>query len=431
MGLKELGHECVFASEIDPSLRKLYKENFEIEPKGNIKDILTNEVPKHDILCAGFPCQPFSKAGYQTGLDDFDRGTLFDDIARILKHRKPTYFILENVANIKSHDKGRTWEIILDTLENKLRYNVAFKKLSPHHFGVPQLRERIFIVGSKKSLKNFDWPKISEEETDITNILDSYPKESKLLPDRELECLEIWQEFLDRLPRSAKLPSFPIWSMEFGADYPFKEIIPFRLSQDFLDPFLGSFGQSLHGMNKKDQLERIPKYSRIDQKEGVFPRWKIRFIEQNREFYKTYKKYIDPILSRLQAQPPSWQKFEWNCQGETRDISKYIIQFRGSGIRVKRTNYSPSLVASTSTQIPIVGWEKRYITIKEGARLQSLDSIKINLQEGPAFKALGNAVNAKIIHSIASNLLIESKSPNFSDDKRSDDAMNFSLNRNF
>ncbi len=405
VGLRDLGHDCVFASEIDDSLRKLYFENFKIEPKGNIKEIHNSEIPKHDILCAGFPCQPFSKAGSQSGLEDFDRGTLFDDIARILKYRKPKYFILENVANIMSHDSGRTWEIILDTLENKLKYNVRFKKLSPHQFGVPQLRERIFIVGSKTSLKNFAWPESSQEMTDINMVLDFYPEESKLLPDRELECLELWQEFLDRLPKSAKLPSFPIWSMEFGADYPFREVIPFRLNQDFLDPFLGSFGQSLHGMNKKDQLERIPKYARIDQSAGVFPKWKIRFIEQNREFYKTYKKYVDPILSRLQTQPPSWQKFEWNCQGEIRNISKYIIQFRGSGIRVKRTNYSPALVASTSTQIPIIGWEKRYITLKEGSRLQSLDSINIDLPEGSAYKALGNAVNATIIEKISERLV--------------------------
>lgn len=405
VGLTELGHECVFASEIDSTLRNLYKENFHIEPKGDIKDILNYEVPKHDILCAGFPCQPFSKAGYQSGLDDFDRGTLFDDIARILKYRKPKFFILENVANIQNHDSGRTWKIILDTLSNTLGYNVDFKKLSPHQFGIPQLRERIFIVGAKTSLANFNWPPISEEETSIFSILDTYPNESKLLPDREMECLDLWQEFLDCLPTTAKIPSFPIWSMEFGADYPYKEEIPFNLNQDFLAPFLGSFGQSLNGMNKRDQLERIPKYARINQPSGLFPNWKIRFIEQNREFYRTFKSRLKPLLPRLQNLPPSWQKFEWNCQGEERDIRKYVLQFRGSGIRVKRTNYSPSLVASTSTQIPIISWENRYITIKEAAKLQSLDRIKINLQEGPAFKALGNAVNSKIIQKISENLI--------------------------
>ncbi len=405
IGLKRIGHDCVFASEKDEELRNLYAKNFNVEVQGDIREIYTQHVPKHDILCAGFPCQPFSKAGDQFGLDDFDKGTLFDDIARILKLRKPKYFILENVANLQNHDSGRTWEIILDTLQNKLKYNVVFKKLSPHHFGIPQLRDRIFIIGSKRSLKKFNWPKEEASETTIHDILDVSPEDSKLLPDREVECLAIWQEFLDRLPTHRKLPSFPIWSMEFGADYPFIETTPFELTQDFLDPFLGAFGQSLHGMNKKDQLERIPKYARSKPKDGLFPKWKIRFIRQNREFYRINKKYIDPVLPSIQNLPPSWQKFEWNCQGEERKIEKLLIQFRGSGVRVKRTNYSPSLVASTSTQIPIVGWERRYITIKEAARLQSLDSININLLEGQAYKALGNAVNARIVELIAKELI--------------------------
>jgi DNA (cytosine-5)-methyltransferase 1 len=405
LALKNLGHECVFASEIDYQLRQLYHKNFGIFPQGDIKDIHVSDVPKHEILTGGFPCQTFSKAGGQLGLDDFDRGTLFDDIARILKYRQPKFFILENVANLEKHDKGKTWKIIYETLTSKLGYEVSAKKLSPHMFGVPQIRERIFIVGSRVGLKKFNWPQPTQENTDINTVLDVNPIEAKLLPDREMECLEIWQEFLNRLPTSAKLPSFPIWSMEFGADYPFQETVPYELSQSFLDPFLGAFGQSLHGMNKKDQLERISKYSRTKQENGLFPRWKIRFIKQNREFYAAYKKYIDPILPRLQNLPPSWQKFEWNCQGSERVILNHIIQFRGSGIRVKRTNYSPSLVASTSTQIPIVGWERRYITIKEASRLQSLEDINIKLAEGSAYKALGNAVNAKIVELIARNLI--------------------------
>jgi len=406
VGLSQLGHNCVFASELDETLRDLYDTNFNLKPEGDIKHIYTNDVPKHDILCAGFPCQPFSKAGSQSGLEDYDRGTLFDDIARILKHRNPKYFILENVANLLTHDSGRTWKIILETLEDKLHYNVEFKKLSPHQFGIPQLRDRIFIVGSKNKLDKFKWPIIEyDNDTSIRNVLDVLPIESRLLPDREMECLDIWQEFLDRLPSNTKLPSFPLWSMEFGADYPYMETTPHSLSSNFLDPFLGAFGQSLHGMNKMDQLERIPKYSRTEQENGIFPKWKIKFITQNREFYRTNKKYIDPVLPRIQNLPPSWQKFEWNCQGEEREIRNHIIQFRGSGVRVKRTNYSPSLVASTSTQIPIIGWENRYITIKEAARLQSLDSINVTLPEGLAYKALGNAVNSEIVKCIAQQLV--------------------------
>lgn len=410
VALEKLGHECVFASEKDDKLRHEYLKNFGIKPAGDIRKVFINDIPKHDILCAGFPCQPFSKAGAQSGLDDFDRGTLFDDISRILKYRRPKYFILENVANLQTHDSGRTFAIILETLIDKLGYNVEFRKLSPHQFGVPQIRERIFIVGSRKSLKSFAWPKFEIANT-VESILETDPLHVKQLPERESECLDIWQEFLDRLPKGIKLPSFPIWAMEFGADYPYTKTIPFNLSQNALDTYYGAFGQSLHGMQKRDQLERIPKYARGNQAKGVFPSWKIRFIKQNREFFEEYKKYVLPIIPKIQKLPPSWQKFEWNCQGEDRVIRKHIIQFRGSGVRVKRTNYFPSLVASTSTQIPIIGWKSRYITIKEASKLQSLDSIDIGLSDGAAFKALGNAVNAKIVEKIGESLVGKCESP--------------------
>ena len=101
---------------------------------------------------------------------------------------------------------------------------------------------------------------------------------------------------------------------------------------------------------------------------------------------------------------PSWQKLEWNCQNEERIIKKYILQFRASGIRIKKTNYAPSLVL-TSTQRPIIGWEERYISPREAAKLQALDDIELPDIESTAFRALGNAVNSKIVKSIALNLI--------------------------
>ena len=140
--LHGLGHECVFASELDPLLRALYKTNWGIEPKGDIRDVVGKEIhtiPKHDILCAGFPCQPFSKAGKQLGVEYIERGTLFDEIIKILKFRKPKYFILENVPFIAFHDNEETWNIMKKKLE-KLGYEVDHKNYSPHDFGVPQHR---------------------------------------------------------------------------------------------------------------------------------------------------------------------------------------------------------------------------------------------------------------------------------------------------
>jgi DNA-methyltransferase (dcm) len=135
--LHELGHECVFASEIDPTLRSLYFENWGIEAHGDIKKIVEHEIeiiPEHDILCAGFPCQPFSKAGKQLGRED-NRGTLFDEIIKILKYRKPQYFILENVPFIAKHDNEETWKYMETELESA-GYIVDKKIYSPQEFGI-------------------------------------------------------------------------------------------------------------------------------------------------------------------------------------------------------------------------------------------------------------------------------------------------------
>ena len=108
VALNTLGHECVFACEKDPRLRNLYTTNFNLECSGDIRTTNESDIPTHDILCAGFPCQPFSKAGKQKGFDDVGRGDLFHDIIRILNHHKPQFFILENVPNIKKHDRDRS-----------------------------------------------------------------------------------------------------------------------------------------------------------------------------------------------------------------------------------------------------------------------------------------------------------------------------------
>ena len=402
--LHSLGHECVFASEINEELRKLYQSNFGLECQGDIAQIKISRIPKHDILCAGFPCQSFSKAGGQGGLDD-ERGNLFHYIAKILKYHKSKFFILENVPNFEHHEDGRTWEIVRNILSDELKYDIDLQKLSPHNYGTPQLRERLFIIGSRKGLSNFSWPLATQCELDIRTILEPHPRQLKLLPPREQDALALWQKLLDALPTNAALPSFPIWAMEFRATYPLDGFAPYHTSRTDLNKYLGAFGQSLHGMTKRDQLERLPKYARAKQKKKVFPKWKVNFIQGNRAFYAKYRKYIDPLLPAIESMPPSWQKFEWNCKGMNRNLYEGIIQFRGSGIRVKRPNYSPALVASTSTQRPIIGWAGRYISSVEAARLQDLEGLKLPTTESSTFKALGNAVNAKVVRLIAANLV--------------------------
>jgi len=407
LALEKLGHECVFACEIDEPLAQLYSKNFYIDVSSDIRNINIRNIPKHDILCAGFPCQPFSKAGLQKGLKDSDRGTLIDTIVNILKYHKPKYFILENVPNLKFHNQGKTWKYIIETIQNKLKYYIDDKILSPHQFGIPQIRDRIFIVGCKTGLDHFSWP-VCKAGTDsiIHDILEKKPKNSRKLPVRELECLKVWQEFLDRIPKSQKIPSFPIWSMEFGATYPFDCQTPYFYSSKKLGAYNGKFGFSLNGLTKRQQMAMLPKYAQST--EPCFPRWKQNFIRQNREFYEKIKKEIMSLLPKIKKFPPSWQKLEWNCQGCDRKLFKFIIQFRASGIRIKRANYSPSLVASTSTQIPIIAWEKRYMKVSEAAKLQSLENLNMPDSVTIAFKALGNSVNAKIVNLIAKNLIEES-----------------------
>lgn len=144
--LSALGHRCVFASELDPALAELYERNFGIKPAGDIREAYRS-VPAHDILCAGFPCQPFSKAGEQLGLACRRDGKLFDEIVRLLRHHLPARVLLENVANLRRHDGGATFVRMTDDLR-VLGYAVDARVLSPHKFGIPRVRDRLFVVAS-------------------------------------------------------------------------------------------------------------------------------------------------------------------------------------------------------------------------------------------------------------------------------------------
>lgn len=405
--LHELGHECVFASELDTTLREIYKTNWGIEPKGDIRKIVDQDIdniPPHDILCAGFPCQPFSKAGKQAGMHDKERGTLFDEIVKILNYRKPTYFILENVPFIRQHDNEETWNYIHRLLTD-LGYDVDHEIYSPHDFGIPQHRKRVFIVGSLKGLEHFSFTDIDEQKTSLINIhqfIEENPKQVNILPKTNQHCIKLWQKFIDQIPKETKIPGFPIWGMEFGATYPFEKSYPLKLSVKELGEFKGNFGCNLKGLTKEEQKAQLPSYARVKK---AFPKWKRSYIEQSREFYKDNKKYVTDVIKEIAKYPSqSWQKLEWNVGDSKRQISDYILQFRASGIRVKKVDFFPSLV-STNTQIPIIGWQKRYITREEGLKLQSLEGLELPTNYNAAFKALGNAVNSKIVRLIAEKLL--------------------------
>ena len=172
--MEQLGGTCVFASDIDKYAIETYKDNYGIDSDHNIRDVKEEDIPKHDVLCAGFPCQAFSKAGKQKGFKDETKGTLFFEIERILAYHKTKYIILENVRNLVSHDHGNTWKTIYSHLK-KLGYRLTPQPLiiSPHQLGVPQLRERVVILGI------YD-PENSKKDLDI-NFSASFINKSELI----------------------------------------------------------------------------------------------------------------------------------------------------------------------------------------------------------------------------------------------------------
>jgi len=167
LGIKAL---CVFASDIDPDCRDSYEANFGIKPAGDITEIPEKSIPDHDFLFAGFPCQSFSICGDRKGFEDA-RGTLFFDIARILKEKRPTAFLLENVKQLGSHDHGRTLRHIMRILES-LGYHSQHRVLNALHFGLPQKRERIFIVGFREP-RFFNWPRGIGPMKSLCQVLES------------------------------------------------------------------------------------------------------------------------------------------------------------------------------------------------------------------------------------------------------------------
>jgi len=195
---------CVFSCDIDLDAQKIYEINFGERPAGDIKQVESEKIPNHHILFAGFPCQPFSICGDRKGFDDI-RGTVFFEIIRILKEKRPNAFILENVKQLKGHDQGRTFKRILSALK-EIGYYTDYNILNALDFGLPQKRERIFIIGFQEQI-HFTWPMGSCTRKPLREILeknveDSYyasekikaSRMSKRLGKKEYDEPTIWHE---------------------------------------------------------------------------------------------------------------------------------------------------------------------------------------------------------------------------------------------
>lgn len=373
--MENLGGECVLASEIDPYAIETYKENYGIDSNIDIRDIKVEDIPKHDVLCAGFPCQAFSKAGHQKGFEDETRGSLFFEIVRILKYHKTPYFILENVRNLTAHDNGNTWRVIKNSLK-ELGYVITEDPIiiSPHQLGVPQIRERVVILGIHESLgvKELDiaLPNMDKESINFltSGIIETEGVDEKFfISEHEEKVLTCWDEFIKGIQE--KVIGFPVWSDEFGQTY------------DYTD--LG------------------------------YPAWKVSFIRKSRALYENNKAFIDQWLQKwdyLKDFTMTEQKFEWQCGKDCASVWDALIQFRPSGVRVKRPSVFPALVAMV--QIPIIGKVKRRLTPREAARLQSFpDTFICNPNDHQAYKQFGNAVNVKVIQYMAEQLFKNSPTP--------------------
>ena len=361
----QLGGECVLASEIDKYAIETYQENYKINSQIDIRDLKEEDVPEHDVLCAGFPCQAFSKAGKQEGFDDETRGTLFFEIERILKYHHPKFIILENVRNLASHDKGRTWKTIEEHL-HKAGYRLTPRPLivSPHHFGTPQLRERVVILGIYDP-KNANQPlninlgkHQKKNDNSIYSILDEGKVDEKYnISEIEEKVLTMWDEFYQGI--DLKVIGFPIWFEWFKKEAP-----------------------------------------------DDFQPWKKEFVRKNNELYQNNKEFIDSWIEKwdnLDWCNKTQKKFEWQAGETIKSVWEGLIQFRHSGIRVKTPTCFPALVAMV--QIPIIGKYKRRLTVEEAARLQDFPENFIpNENDQQAYKQFGNAVNVEVIKRCAEKL---------------------------
>jgi DNA (cytosine-5)-methyltransferase 1 len=392
--LSAYGGQCVWGIEIDPDAARVYKKNWGLEVLGDITVSVSDsvmEVPKHDVLCAGFPCQPFSKSGAQRGMEE-TRGTLFWSILKIIQAHKPALVILENVRNLAGPRHKHEWQIIIQTLRNEgYRVSDDAAVFSPHLLprrlgGRPQVRERVFIVAvrddtllpeedqnelpvvTNRPISDWDPTQWNlENDLPLDEIVD---EETCALSDLEQYWIDAWDAFVVgmwELREGRRLPGFPLWGDNW-----------------------------VH----VDELE-IP--------EGT-PAWKADFLRKNSNFYTEHQEFIDNWTEKWDffsnKFPASRRKLEWQAQ-DTPRLWDTVMHFRPSGIRAKKANYLPALVAITQTSI--IGPRRRRLSPKEAARLQGFpDWFDFGSQKPAAtYKQLGNGVSVGAVWHVVSEAVSE------------------------
>ena len=367
--LSRLGAECVFASDIDEQCRKTYEQNYGLKPHGDISKIDLSIIPPFDILCGGFPCQSFSNSGKKGGLAD-KRGQLFEYILQIAARRSPRFLFLENVKHILKIDGGAAFDHILKRIR-ETGYEVDVMELSPHQLGIPQQRERVVFICVRRDIYRGNVStgfQIPDVPIDVERIFETDPsKTAKYRISKEDEAiLTAWDEMVQVFePGESMSPT--ILCNEFYTTYTETEF-------------------------------------------AALPAWKQEYITKNRPIYEKYRAQWDAWYQRHEAlinRKEIYGKLEWQAGKKKAgdSIFNQFIQLRQSGIRVKKREYFPTLVAIVQT--PIYAKERRHITPRECARLQSFpDNFILNENDHTAYKQLGNAVNVDVVHFIIRNTLL-------------------------
>ena len=403
--LTNLGHECVFACEIDKTMNALYKKNWGIEAATDIRKVKPEDIPDHDILCAGFPCQPFSTATPQLarkGLECPKNGDLFSHIIMILMAKRPRFFILENVSALKGFDNGKAFNAMKKSLRD-IGYNFDYYIICPTDLGIPQHRPRIFIIGDRDYQPLFlQKPLLSGPN--YRSVLETKAVSDKfsftIQQNRLLEVLqEFWVNFKDRFDE------FPdrIHAHEWEATYPYKAPFPFELLEHELQQYKGPFGVSLKNKTLEDIKKILPQYA-MPIKKNIEPHNAER-IKRNREFYQKYKTELDQWLPKIKQFPKSKSQMIVRKQDRNmEDIREGIIQFMPSGVLILHNSIQTPAVL-TNGNIGI-GFLKRFMTPIECARLQNFPhDMQLPEIKSKAYKAVGNAVNVRVVEEVAKTLL--------------------------